>query len=198
MLVAVELPFAVILDWSDEIVEVSVLPTSAVKSTVAVCVAGVPLIEKLSVAVVTVVVLVKVAVYVPSSLSVTEPIVPALVEIDTVPALPVRLVPPAVSNCTVIVDVDTPSAGMLVGSAEMVEVTVLPTVAMKLTVAVWVAGVPLIEKLSVAVETVLELVKVAVYVPSPLSVTVPKLPALVPIVTVPPLVIRSAPPADFN
>lgn len=98
-----------------------------VKLTVAVFVAAYPFTVKLIIAVATLAELVRTAVYVPSLLSVTELIVPAVVDIPTMPPDVVRFAPAAVFNCTVIVDVVTPLPMMLVGLAAIVEVAVLGT-----------------------------------------------------------------------
>ena len=93
---------------------------------------------------------------------------------------------------------DTPSAAILVGSAVIVEVAVLAETDAKFTVVVFVAITPIMEKLNVAVAAVFELVSITVYVPSLLSVTLPKLPAVVYTITVPPLFVKGAPPAVNN
>ena len=55
-------------------------------------------------------------------MSVTVPSVPRSVDRTTVPPLVVRLFPLASLSCTVMVEVELPSAAMLVGFAVMVEV----------------------------------------------------------------------------
>ncbi len=79
----------------------------------------------------------------------------------------------------------------LVGSAEI-------TAAVKATVVVAVAVVPLILNPNVAVPTVLLLVKVTVYVPLLLLTTVPKVPKVVVTITVPPLEDKLAFELSFN
>ena len=95
-------------------------------------------------------------------MSVTVPSVPRSVDRTTVPPLVVRLFPLASLSCTVMVEVELPSAAMLVGFAVMVEVakeavpTVMATVALLLKFAP--ANVPLI----VAVPAVVDEVRIAV------------------------------------
>ena len=71
-------------------------------------------------------------------------------------------------------------------------------IVVKLTVAVFVAVYPLIVKPITAPVTVAELVRVAVYVPSLLSVTTLTVPAVVVTPTTPPDAVRFTPAAVFN
>ena len=93
-----------------------------VKATVAVSVMAVPANVPLIVAVPAVVVEVSVVVYVPSPLSVTILSVPKSVLSVTVPPLVVILFPFTSLSCAVIVEVEVPSAAMLVGFAVRVVV----------------------------------------------------------------------------
>ncbi len=70
--------------------------------------------------------------------------------------------------------------------------------AVKATVVVAVAVVPLILKPNVAVPAVVLLVKVTVYVPSLLSVRVPKVPEVVVTTTIPPEAVKLTLELFFN
>ncbi len=120
-----------------------------------------------------------------------ETMLPAVVETTTVaPPAPIRL-PKLSLRVTLISDVEEPSAVIEVGVATTVAVLADGVPGTKLTLAVAVAAVPPTVKEIVAVPDNVAAVSVAAYVPSPLSVTMPRLPRLVAIVTdVPPVVTR--------
>jgi hypothetical protein len=131
-----------------------------------------PSIVPLTSAVPDVVELVNVAVYVPSPTSVTPVSEPAVELSRTVSPPEVSSFPFASSACTVIVEVDDPSAAIEPGEAEIVDVAPDAAPGAKVTSASpLVIGLPSIVPLTSAVPDVVELVNVAVYVPSPISVT---------------------------
>ena len=88
--------------------------------------------------------------------------VPAVVVTTTVPPEVVRLVPNLFFNCTVIVEVVTPSASIDELDAVMVDFVASAASAVNATGTVAVAVVPSIENPKVDVPTVVLLVKVAV------------------------------------
>ncbi len=127
----------------------------------------------------------------PLPLSVTAESVPPVVARATVSPPAIRLVPEASLSRTVIVEVELPSAWIEVGLAVIVEVA--PEAgpggaAPKVTVAVPPIGVPFRVPLTVPLPGLVGEVRVAVYVPSALSVTAERAPPVVERATVPPLV----------
>ena len=85
----------------------------------------------------------------PSPLLVTDPRLPPVVNNTTVPPLVVRWLPFASSAWTVIVEVDTPSAEIEVGLAEMTVFAAETDPAVKVTAAVWVIEVESVESVAV-------------------------------------------------
>jgi hypothetical protein len=147
-----------------------------------------------TVAVPAVVELVSVAEYEPSPLSATALSEPSVVESTTVPPPDVSLFPLASFAWTVIAEVEDPSAVIDAGEAEIVVVEADTAPGENWTVGspLVIAEPPIVPE-TVAVPAVVELVSVAEYEPSPLSVTALRVPAVVDSVTVPPLEVRSFP-----
>jgi hypothetical protein len=141
---------------------------------------------------------VNVAEYMPSPLSTTAPSVPMSVASATASPPAVRLLPFASFTCTTTLDVDAPSATMLVGDAVIVDVAADAVPGVNSTVAVSVIATPLSVPVTVAVPAVVDDVNVAEYVPSPLSVTAPSVPASVASATVSPPAVRLLPFASFS
>lgn len=153
----------------------------------AVALAAIPFTVKLTVVDPTVVAEIRSAVKVPSPLSVTAPTVPAVDErVTTLPA-EVTTLPYASSRVTVTNEVDAPSATIEVGFAVIVEIAGDGAPAVNVTVTVCAPATPFRVKLMTAFSGVVGAVSVAVYVPSPLSVTGPSIPVVVAIVTGPAL-----------
>jgi hypothetical protein len=98
----------------------------------------------------------------------------------------------------VIDEVVTPSASTEPGDELTVDCVELTAPALKVTAAVATTLEPSIFADTVAVAALVDEVRVAVYVPLPLSVTDPSDPAVVASVTVPPLAPRFVPALFFN
>jgi hypothetical protein len=132
------------------------------KVTVALLVITTPFNEPVMVAVTPTVEEVSVAVYVPSPLSVTGLSVPAVVSSSTESPPDVKSVPSVNLSWTVIVDVEEPSAVMVVGDAEIVDTAGSGSgVAEKITVASSEIESLFTEPTIVAVSAVLDAVSVA-------------------------------------
>lgn len=159
----VAVPLARILVGLAVIVEFVVLATGAVKTTEAVFVLVVlaPTLKE-TVAVVTVVLLIKVAVYVPLLLSVTGKSEPEVVVMVTVPPLLVNGIKLASRKVTVMVEVDVPFAVMLEGLAVIRQLFTAAIGAVKVTVAVFVQVTPFNLKDTTLEPMTVLLVKVAV------------------------------------
>jgi len=110
----------------------------------------------------------------------------------------VRLLPWISFNWTVMVEVLAPFAVIDVGEAVMVDVAILAVPG--LNVITSLSRMATLPTVPVMVEfpAVVEEVKVAVYVPFPLSVTVLRVPAVAANVTVAPPVVTLLPLASFN
>jgi hypothetical protein len=98
----------------------------------------------------------------------------------------------------VIVDVLVPFAVMDVGDAVIVDCARLGAPAVNVTVAVAVTALPLRVPEIVALPATVGDVNIAEYIPLLLSVTLPRVPAVVPSATVPPLAVRLLPFASFS
>ena len=109
-------------------------------------------------------------------MSVTPPRLPNVVPNATASPPAVRSLLFASLSWTVIVDVLLPSAVMLVGDAEIVDVVADAAPGVRVTVASSVIDAALTVPVTSAVPVVVGDVSVAVYVPSPLSVTDPGCP----------------------
>ncbi len=95
-------------------------------------------------------------------MSVTALNVPSVVTRFTVSPPVMRLLPPASLSCTVIGEVDVPSAAMEVGAAVINEVVAEAAPGLKLMVALSVMADPFTVPVMVAVPAVVEEVSVAV------------------------------------
>jgi hypothetical protein len=105
--------------------------------------------------------------------------------------------PCASKRVTVIVDVATPSAAKEVGNAETVDCAAETGPAVNVTTALSVILLPPIVPVMMAEPTTVGEVRIAVYVPSPLSVTALSAPEVVDNVTVPPLATKLLLAASF-
>ena len=198
-MVEVLVPLAVIVAEDAVIVEVVALAAPGTKATVSLSVMDVPPTVPVITELPAVVAEVSVAVYVPSPLSVTEDSVPSVLLSVTVAPPVVRSLSEASFNCMIIVVIDVPSAVIEVREAVMVEFAALDTpLFTKATVSSSPidvpANVPVITELPAAVAEV----RVAAYVPLPLSITEESVPSVTLRVTVAPPVVRLLPLTSFN
>ena len=155
-------PFATIELKAAVIVDVTALAGPGVNATISLSVIGFPSIVPVIVALPAVTDDVKVAVYVPSPLSVTEDNVPEVVDNKTIAPPVVKLVPMPFLACTVIIVVELPFATIEFEAAVMAEVVGSAEVLIKLTVASSVIGDPLRVPVMVAVAGEADDVSVAV------------------------------------
>jgi hypothetical protein len=129
---------------------------------------------------------------------VTLPSVPLEAARVTTPPLAVRLCPDASLRAAVIVDVLVPSAGIDMGDAEIVDWAAEAAPTMKWMSVVEANAPPFSVPEIVAVPSAVDDVRTAEYVPLLLSVTLPRVPAVVPSATIPELAVRLLPFASFN
>ena len=124
------------------IVVVAAAAAPTLSATSASSVMAAPLMVPVMVAVPATTPAVNLAVYVPSPLSATAPNAPRVVARTTASPPPARLLPLASLACTVIVDVDWPSAVIAIGLAVIVVVAASAAIAWKLTIALSVIAAP--------------------------------------------------------
>jgi hypothetical protein len=184
------LPFAVIDEEAAVTVEVVTEPAPMLKVTLPIPVIAIPLIVPLMLAVPTVVDEVKIEVYVPSPTFITLLKVPEVVSKTTEPALDVKLLLKASLSCRVIKEVLLPSAAIDIGEAENIELTSDTAPGAKVTLAVCIIEFPFKVPLMILDPATVDEVNVAVYMPSPTSVTAVNVPDEAVNVTVSPLPVR--------
>ena len=119
-----------------------------------------------------------------------EPSEPSVVANATVSPPTAKLFPFVSRNCTVIVDVEAPSAAIEIGTALIKEVVASAGPGTKLTTALSMIAAAFTVPVTIAVPVDMDEVKVAVYVPSPLSVMLPSDPSVVNSATVSPPAVR--------
>lgn len=128
----------------------------------------------------------------------TEPSEPRVVAKPTVSPPETKLFPLASLSCTVMVELLEPSANIETGEAVINEVVASTGPGMKFTTALSMIAAAFTVPVAIAVPAEVDEVSVAVYVPSPLSVTDPREPRVVAKVTVSPPEVRLLLLASLN